>query len=312
MINIKNIRKTYGNEITLKNISLTIQRGTCFGIIGPNGAGKSTLMKIIVGIIQPNLGSISLQAEEEANWTDKIGYIPQEVCLEDTITAKQQLEFYGEVHRLTKKERIVRVDEVLKEVGLFDRKEDKISTFSSGMKRRLHIGCALLHQPEIILMDEPTVGIDPQSRQAIYTLIKRLVDQQCTILYSSHYIEEVEKICDDVAFMDEGEIILTNRVKQLIKNETVPQIYVEWTDAPPASLLEHIEAATPYDQGVLMETNQTTQMEHLQAIIDHTKQSQKHVAQLTFMQSSLEDIFFEYTGTTLRDERKGTHHESDV
>lgn len=312
MINIKNIRKTYGDEVALKSISLTIKRGTCFGIIGPNGAGKSTLMKIIVGIIQPNLGSVSWQTEKNTKLEDAIGYIPQEMCLENTITAKQQLEFYGEIHRLPKKERDIRIDEVLQEIGLFDRKEDKIATFSSGMKRRLHIGCALLHQPDIILMDEPTVGIDPQSRQAIFALIKRLVDQQCTILYSSHYIEEVERICDDVAFIDEGEVILTNSVKQLVKNETVPQIYVEWTDTPPAFFLDDVEAAIPYDQGILIEADQTTQLEHLQAIIQHTKQSNKHVAHLTFMQSSLEDIFFDYTGTTLRDERKEPYNEGNV
>lgn len=312
MLTLKEISKFYAKTAALQQVSLSIERGTCFGLIGPNGAGKSTLMKVIVGIIQPDAGSVTLSEKKVQDWKKMIGYIPQEVCLEDTITAKQQLEFYGDIHRLPKKIRDTRMDFILGEVGLIDRKHDKINTFSSGMKRRLHIACALLHEPQVILMDEPTVGIDPQSRQAIFDLIQRLKDKQCTILYSSHYIEEVEKICDDVAFIDDGKIIMTSRVKQLIQQHTHPQIYVEWTDAPPASILHSINDITPYKQGVLMTTSQATQIQDLQTILDHTKKAEAILDQLTFMQSSLEEIFFTYTGTALRDEGRKSNHESSL
>lgn len=312
MVELQGIRKSYGGTNALKPVSLKIKRGSCFGFIGPNGAGKSTLMKIIVGIIQADEGTVSLHEGKVHHWKNTIGYIPQEVCLEEMITAKQQLEFYGDIHQLAKKERDVRVEEVLRQIGLEARMHDKIATFSSGMKRRLHIGCALLHQPKVILMDEPTVGIDPQSRHAIYELIQQLKDQQCTILYSSHYIEEVERICDEVAFMDEGEIVMTDHVQQLIKNYTMPQIYVKWQDAPPASILQHIQEAKPHEQGVLIETNEATQVEHLQSIIHHTFQSGAVLEHLSFTKNSLEDIFFTYTGTILREEGEVNKDESYV
>lgn len=301
MITITNVRKTYKKTTVLRDVSITLRAGKCFGLIGPNGAGKSTLMKIIVGIVESDSGSISLHRDKKFHWKKKVGYIPQEVNLEESITAEQNLAFYGELYGLKREILQQRIDEILHEVGLQERRKDKVSTFSGGMKRRLHIGCALLHDPSIILMDEPTTGIDPQSRQHIYDMIQRLKEKQCTILYSSHYIEEVEKICDDVAFIDDGNILLSESMEQLIAAHTSPALYVQWTEGAPSSILEKLHRVTAHKQGWLIQADQTERLDIVVMISQDAKENNLEIEHLSFTQQSLEDIFFTLTGKALRD-----------
>src|SRR5690625_546451 len=172
LITITNVKKTYKKTTALHDVSITLQAGQCFGLIVPNGAGKSTLMKIIVGIIESDGGSVSLHKEKKFHWKKKVGYIPQEINLEESITAEQNLIFYGELYGLKREILQQRLDEILYQIGLQERRKEKVRTFSGGMKRRLHIGCALLHEPSIILMDEPTTGIDARSRHPCYEKIR--------------------------------------------------------------------------------------------------------------------------------------------
>ncbi len=301
MITITNISKSYKKTIALRDVSIALNSGKCFGLIGPNGAGKSTLMKIIVGIIQSDAGSVSLHKDKEQQWKKEIGYVPQEVCLEETVTAEQNLAFFGELYGLQREVLRQRIDEVLHELGLHARRTDKVSTFSGGMKRRLHIGCALLHEPSVVIMDEPTAGIDPQSRQHIYHLINHLKGKQCTVLYSSHYIEEVEKVCDDVAFIDGGEVLLTDSMEQLIATHASPALYVEWANDASPSILEKLQHVTAHKQGWLIQADQTERLDIIAMISQDAKENNLEVEHVAFTQSSLEDIFFTLTGKALRD-----------
>lgn len=301
LITITNVNKTYKKTTALRDVTITLHPGKCFGLIGPNGAGKSTLMKIIVGIIQSDAGSVSLHNKKNTNWKKGIGYVPQEVCLEETVTAEENLAFFGELYGLKKAALRSQIKATLHTIGLHARRNDKVSTFSGGMKRRLHIGCALLHEPSVVIMDEPTAGIDPQSRQHIYHLINYLKEKQCTVLYSSHYIEEVEKICDDVAFIDDGKVLLTDSMDQLIATHASPAIYIEWAKDASPSTLKKLQHVTAHKQGWLIQTDQTKRMDILAMIIQDAKENNLEVEHVAFTQSSLEDIFFTLTGKALRD-----------
>ena len=301
LLTISNITKAYQHKTVLNNISLQLHPGTCFGLIGPNGAGKSTLIKIIAGIIQTDKGSVKFHHNKTINQKGKIGYVPQEVCLQETLTAEQNLLFFGEIYGFKKQALKSKIHDMLKDIGLFQQRNDKVSTFSGGMKRRLHIACALLHDPEIIMMDEPTVGIDPQSKKHIFNLIQDLKDNECTILYASHQMDEMEKICDDITFIDQGEIILTDSLENLLSTYSTPALYVQWEDNTAVDILNRFDNVTKEKQGWLIQTNDNNRLEIVAFIIEDAKKRNKKIKQLSFTQNSLEDIFFSLTGNELRD-----------
>jgi len=301
LITINNVTKSYNNKLVLGHVSLNLKSGECFGLIGPNGAGKSTLMKIIVGIINSDSGSVSLHDEKTVHWKNKVGYVPQEIALQDMLTAEQNLATFGALYNLEKKFLQERMKEVLHDIGLYDRRKEKVNTFSSGMKRRLHIGCALIHEPHIIIMDEPTTGIDPQSRQHIFELIHHLKEKQCTVLYSSHHIEEVEKICDHVAFIDHGNILLTDSLRNIMDTYTSPSLYVQWEDKAAPAILKNWTDAARQNDGWLIPTNSEKRLDVLAAIIQDAQHRNANIKQISFTQQSLEQIFFSVTGKALRD-----------
>jgi ABC-2 type transport system ATP-binding protein len=217
MVEAHNLVKTYkrqdGSEVrAVKGIDLTIQRGEIFGLLGPNGAGKTTTISMISGLIQPTSGdarigghSITKQPIEAKRL---MGVVPQEIALYAELSARQNLEFFGRLYGLGGKELSKRVDEVLEFVDLTDRQKDRIDTFSGGMKRRVNIGVGLLHRPQLVYMDEPTVGIDPQNRRRVLDTVKRLRDDyNMTILYTTHLMEEAQELSNRVAIIDHGEII---------------------------------------------------------------------------------------------------------
>ena len=289
MMNIQNVSKTYGETEALRNIQMTVPQGVCYGLVGPNGAGKSTLMKILVGIIQEYDGSVHMDAPT-------LGYVPQEICLEETLTAVSNVHFYGKIHGVRGKELAEQTKKVFEYIGLTDRAKSKVSAYSGGMKRRLNIGCALIHEPDIIMMDEPTVGIDPQSRRHIFELINRLKQQGKTIIYTSHYMEEVEKLCDHVAFIDHGKIIEQGSVADLLKRYAEPAVFIK--GEIPEKWLEGLDAIAK-DGGWILSTSQS-----LETLADLSKRCHDEgilPSQLALLKPSLEDVFFTLTGTALRD-----------
>lgn len=222
MISAKNIKKSFGEFEAVKDISFDILRGEVFGLLGPNGAGKSTTISILTGLLKPDSGEVLLDGEDYINCTihqrKKIGFVPQELALYPTLSAYQNLNFFGSIYGLSGKTLRNRVNEVLEMVSLQDRAKDQIEYYSGGMKRRINIAAGLLHEPDVLFLDEPTVGVDPQSRNAIFECIEDLNRNGLSILYTTHYMEEAERLCDRVAIMDNGKIIALDTPQSMIRS----------------------------------------------------------------------------------------------
>jgi ABC-2 type transport system ATP-binding protein len=221
MIQIKNVTKKFPTVTALDNISLTIQEKEFFGLLGPNGAGKTTLMNLLVGYLNLDEGEILIAGEkvtQDGLQTRKnIGLVPQSLALYDDISAEANLEIFGSFFHIEKKLLKERIKEMFESVQLYDRRKDKVKTFSGGMKRRLNLISSLLHDPPLLLCDEPTVGVDPQSRNAIFDYLQMLNQQGKTIVYTTHYMEEAERLCNRIAIIDAGKIVVEGTLDQLLE-----------------------------------------------------------------------------------------------
>ncbi|SDJ57265.1 ABC transporter ATP-binding protein [Salimicrobium halophilum] len=301
MINVENVSKQYGSIQALENIDFQIEEGTCFGLVGPNGAGKSTLMKILSGILLDFEGDIQVNewkvSKDRSKIKQQLGYIPQEICLEETLTAYDNLMLFGTLYGLKKKELHKRIDEVLEQIGLVHRAKNKVVTFSGGMKRRLNIGCALLHNPSIIIMDEPTVGIDPQSRNSIFSIIHQLKEAGSTIIYSSHYMEEVEQLCDSIGLIDKGELVEFGRMEALLDKYAKPSLFISGQDVEP-EMLQNFGKVEKKGNGYLLNSDEP--LLTLRDLVTYCDEHNLEPHRLELYHPRLEDIFFHLTGTQLR------------
>lgn len=231
MLEIKKLYKDYGNHVAVDGIDLKIDKGQIYGILGPNGAGKSTTISMICGLINKTSGEIIY--EETTNkirkWKENIGIVPQDFALYWDLTAEENISFFCSLYGFKGEELKYRTSKTLEFVGLTDVRKKKASEFSGGMKRRLNIGCAIAHSPKLIIMDEPTVGIDPQSRNHILESVVKLREEGATIIYTSHYMQEVDDICDRIAIVDRGHIIAegtSDELKNLIGDKNTLNISV--------------------------------------------------------------------------------------
>lgn len=219
MLQIENLTKSYGSLLAVDGLSLHVQRGEIFGFLGPNGAGKSTVVNLAVGLLKPDSGRIQIGTHgnpESPAVRRHIGFAPQSLALYSDLNARENLAFFGRLYGLQGKKLTKQVDWAIEFVDLKDRQLDLVDTYSGGMKRRVNLAAALLHDPKLLLLDEPTVGVDPQSRNAILERILTLKQGGCTVIYTSHYMEEVERICDRVAIIDEGKLLAMGTVQDLI------------------------------------------------------------------------------------------------
>ncbi|WP_054705677.1 ABC transporter ATP-binding protein [Bacillus sp. JCM 19041] len=297
MLTVKQISKSYENKQVLKNVSLSIPSGTCYGLIGPNGSGKSTLMKIISEIVVSDSGNLFYDTKKKAS----LGYVPQDISLEETISASANLRFFGKIHNLDKNTLHKRENLVLEQIGLKDRSKDTVNTFSGGMKRRLNIGCALMHNPDLIIMDEPTVGVDPQSRKSIFSIVDQLKNQGKTVIYVSHYMEEIEKLCDYVAFIDEGNIVEAGDIINILDQHAEPSVYIEGANLPEELFTLSNTNKKQHGNGWLLGTNNS--LKTLATLATHCNQQNIYPTHLALSRPKLEDVFFSLTGTTLRDDK---------
>ena len=219
-VQVQHLVKTFDKIEAVKDVSFSIGEGEIFGLLGPNGAGKSTTINMMCGYLKPTTGDTIIDGlsvtHEPMQVKRLIGVVPQEIALYKDLNSLENLEFFGEIYGLSRQERKTRARDVLQFVGLYERRKDPIKTFSGGMQRRINLAIALLHQPKFLLMDEPTVGVDPQSREHIFATIEQLRDQGTTILYTTHYMEEAERLCNHIAIMDEGHIIAMGTLEQLL------------------------------------------------------------------------------------------------
>ena len=221
------LTKKYDSKVVVDNLNIEIKKGEIFGLLGPNGAGKSTTMNMICDIVRPTLGSIEFMGKDfkknRKELLGKVGYIPQELAIHGNLKAWENVELFTSLYGIKGSELKKAIEESLEYVGLSERKNDYAKNFSGGMKRRLNIACAIGHHPDLLIFDEPTVGIDPQSRNFILDKIKESNKNGTTVIYTSHYMEEVEAICTKIAIMDNGKIIAcgtSEELKKLVVDDT--------------------------------------------------------------------------------------------
>jgi ABC-2 type transport system ATP-binding protein len=220
MLRIESITKNYATTRALDGITLEIARGEFFGLLGPNGAGKSTLMSLIAGLRSPDAGTLTLDGKKlspaDVATRTVLGLVPQTIALYDDLSAEQNLRIFGQLYGLRGAELGCRIDEALEAVQLADRRKHPVQTFSGGMQRRLNLVAALLHRPKLLLCDEPTVGVDPQSRNAIFDFLEKLNREGLTIIYSTHYMEEATRLCSRIAIIDHGRILALGTLDALL------------------------------------------------------------------------------------------------
>ncbi|MCR4928150.1 MAG: ABC transporter ATP-binding protein [Lachnospiraceae bacterium] len=221
ILRTKDLTKKYGSKVVVDNLNLEIEEGEIFGLLGPNGAGKSTTMNMICDIVTPTLGNVEFMGKDlkknQKELLGYLGYIPQDLAIHGNLKAWENVELFTSLYGIKGKQLKERIDESLEYVGLAEKRNDFAGTFSGGMKRRLNIACAIGHHPKLLIFDEPTVGIDPQSRNFILEKIKESNRNGATVIYTSHYMEEVEAICSRIAIMDNGKVIATGTSEELKK-----------------------------------------------------------------------------------------------
>jgi ABC-2 type transport system ATP-binding protein len=220
MLTLRHVTKRYGRTVAVDDLTLDVRRGEVFGLLGPNGAGKTTTISMAVGLLAPDAGDVrvgELGSPTDPAVRQRIGVAPQALAVYDDLSGAENLEFFGRIYGLDGQGLRDAVDRALQFVGLSDRRGDRASTYSGGMRRRLNLAAAVLHDPDLVLLDEPTVGVDPQSRNAIFGNIETLRSLGRTIVYTTHYMEEAERLCDRVAVVDRGRILASDTVANLIR-----------------------------------------------------------------------------------------------
>jgi ABC-2 type transport system ATP-binding protein len=219
MLHVQNLRKAFGKLVAVDDVSLTVDRGQLVGLLGPNGAGKTTTVSMIAGLVTPDKGEVLIGGARLQGDTDpkkrQIGLVPQDLALYDELSARANLRFFGALYNLSGAALDKAIIDAMTLVGLFDRLNDLVKTFSGGMKRRLNLAAGLLHDPDILLLDEPTVGVDPQSRNAIFDNLELLKSRGKAILYTTHYMEEVERLADRIVVVDHGKVIADDTLSGL-------------------------------------------------------------------------------------------------
>lgn len=292
----RNLVKKYGERIAVDDLSFSVHTGETLGFLGPNGAGKSTTIRMLVGASCPDSGSIEIDGRSDPTRADvkaALGYVPQDIALYDELTARENLEFFGRLQALSGSRLRERVDFALDFSGLASRQKDRVAAFSGGMKRRLNLVCALLHEPRVLFLDEPTVGVDPQSRAHIFANIEELARSGTTILYTTHSMEAAERLCDRVAIVDHGRILALDTVSSLLaQHGGRADVHVS---------LRTLPADTTKLPGTLDGQTLTIETEDPFRTISMLGALELDVAEMKVRRSNLETVFLELTGRRLRD-----------
>ena len=310
LLEVKKLSKTYKNgRKALDNLNFHVTKGEILGFLGPNGAGKSTTINILSTLLQSDEGEIIFFNDKNLSIKDvkkQLGIVPQELAIYEDITAAQNVKFFASLYGVKKSEINEKVENALKKVGLEDRKDDKPSTFSGGMKRRLNIACAIAHNPKLIIFDEPTVGIDPQSRNHILDSIKQLRDEGATIIYTTHYMEEVQQICDRVIIMDGGAVLLNGSLDDILEyySNSNYQVRVD-KQVSPAVLdeireLTNVESLKQKDEFEIIFSMCGESMT-INSVLEVLIKFNLNITSITMVKRNLEDVFLLLTGKNLRD-----------
>jgi ABC-2 type transport system ATP-binding protein len=299
VLELRGLGKDYGTRTAVHAIDLDVRKGETLGLLGPNGAGKTTTISMACGVTTPTRGTVvvggiamSLAAKS------KLGFVPQDLALYEDLTGLQNLRYFGALYDLRGDALAERMRWALDVVGLADRAGDQVKKYSGGMKRRLNLAAGLLHKPEVLFLDEPTVGVDPQSRNHIFETVKALEDQGMTVVYTSHYMEEVELLCDRVAIIDGGKIVATGTVAELIAAHAGKGIELEIVGDIDAA----IAAAAPHGEVERKErTLRVVPTGSLAPVITAIEATGAKIARIESREANLETAFLALTGKTLRD-----------
>ena len=308
-IEVTDLYKSFDDLQAVQDVSFQVPAGEVLGLLGPNGAGKSTIISMLSGLLNPTGGDASIMGHsvtrEPAAAKASLGVVPQDIALYPDLSARENLVFWGKMYGLRGAALQARVDEVLKVIGLTDRQKDKVGKFSGGMKRRVNIGAALLHKPAVIIMDEPTVGIDPQSRRHILDNVKELNQQGMTVLYTTHYMEEAAELSHHIAIMDQGKLIAYGTHDELIKmvgeqtriditiNTEADKILPAWQKTEGVS---KIDASDGRVTALVDDSNRV-----LPRLFDIAAEKDVRITSIDIQEPNLETVFLHLTGRALRD-----------
>jgi ABC-2 type transport system ATP-binding protein len=309
VIKVEGLRKQYGDIVAVDEVSFTAEPGAIFGLLGPNGAGKTTTISCISGLLKPGAGRISVLGRDVV--TDgpasraKLGVVPQELALYEDLSARENLDYWGAAYGLGGAALKRRVSEVLEIVGLSDRAKEPVRKYSGGMKRRLNFACGIVHEPQALLLDEPTVGVDPQSRVKLLDLVREQARSDTCVLYTTHYMEEAESLCDQLAIIDHGRIIATGTLAELramLQERDLLRLAGAFDPAAvPGALapLEDIELVQVEEESLTLATTQASQK--LSRIFQVLTSAGADVRETVLSQPNLESLFIKLTGRELRE-----------
>jgi ABC-2 type transport system ATP-binding protein len=311
ILEVQNLTKKYGDLTAVNGISFSIQEGEIFSLLGPNGAGKTTTISILSTLIEPSggqamIGDYSVTGDPMAV-RKMIGVVPQELALYDELSARGNLAFWGQMYDLSGKALKARINEVLEQIGLTERADERVKTYSGGMKRRVNIGVGLLHKPRLLFMDEPTVGIDPQSRRAILDTVKDLNANGMTVLYTTHYMEEAQELSDRVGIIDHGDLIALGTQAELTRQVGETDVLVlhlteDQDPAPLAAALQTLPGviqATASDHAVSVIAEEAEDV--ITGVIAKVNETGYRIRSLDIKEPNLEAVFLHLTGRALRD-----------
>ncbi len=309
IVEVKNLVKRYGDLLAVDNVSMSIQEGEIFGLLGPNGAGKTTTISTLTGLTKADSGKLLIFDKDmehyEMDIKRNIGIVPQDIAVYEDLMTYENLDYFGRLYGLRGRELKVRIDEALDFTGLSEKKKEYPKKFSGGMKRRLNIACAIIHHPKLIIMDEPTVGIDPQSRNHILQSIKELNKMGSTIVYTSHYMEEVEEICSRIVIMDHGRVIAKGSKDELKALVTVDERVsielssVNFTIMDNIKKLQGVKDCSLIGNVILVISQKRSN--NLGRIIDCISDAGLEILSMNVEKPTLESVFLTLTGRSLRD-----------
>lgn len=312
-LEVSHLQKCYGDRKVIDDLSFQVRQGEIFGLIGPNGAGKTTTMLIIIGLLKSDAGSVTFNGQRysprDAEMRGRLGFVPQEVAVYPELTAVQNLHFFGRLQGLHGSHLEQRIEFVLDLTGLKPNAHHTLNTFSGGMARRLNFGIALLHEPKFVVLDEPTVGIDPQSRTNLLDCVRELGKQGVGVLYASHYMEEVEAVCQRVAIMDRGRLLRQGTLDEL-QDRTRFDFFVRVPALPKQvelQILRQADLQTEPDGAISIlihdkiESSHTIHTARLRSVLESLEAAHIPILEIKTQEASLETLFLRLTGRTLRD-----------
>jgi ABC-2 type transport system ATP-binding protein len=318
VIEIENLTKRYGETLAVDGVSLEARPGEVTGLLGPNGAGKSTTLACVSGLREPTSGRVRVLGHdvvrEKRLALEQLGIVPQELALYDDLSARENLEYWGAAYGLRGAVLRNRVADVLEQIGLGDRSSERVSRFSGGMQRRLNFGCALVHSPRVLLLDEPTVGVDPQSRVRLFELVRSLARAGMTVLYTTHHMQEAEELCDRLAIVDHGKVIASGTQRELqarlggrdllqlggaFEPEAARTALEDLRDAASGARLGELEIVSIDERSLQISLRDASK--HLSAVFAALTRAGGEVRETKLHQPSLESLFIALTGKELRE-----------